>query len=156
MKGQIYSLCSATKNPWRLTGSDQLRIQLLTLQAQCSSWRPVLLLGGLSRSKPGDLHCSPLPWLALLINWHSILTQTTHKVLVSQLKSRLPSTILSFTAVSGYHTGASFQLLCSPVFSLLLPSSCPCCNLAELLPMKKEYSHCWVLIWLRHPNLNQV
>lgn len=37
------------KNPWTLAGSDQLKLQYLMLQAQCSSWRAVWLLGSLSR-----------------------------------------------------------------------------------------------------------
>lgn len=50
----------------------------------------------MNRSKTWDSHCSPLPRLTLLINWHSILSQTRHRTLVSQWKYRLPGTILFY------------------------------------------------------------
>lgn len=80
----------------------------------------------------------PVPRLAPLISQYSILTQTTHQILVSQFKNRLPGTILPFPAVFGLHIGSLFQPLFPLVFRLSLPSSCPCCSVAEYLPVRKR------------------
>ena len=63
----------------------------------------------------------PVPRLALLISQRSVLTQTTHRIVVSQFKNRLSGTILAFPAVYRLHIGSLFQALFPPIFSLSLP-----------------------------------
>lgn len=79
----------------------------------------------------------PIPRLAPLISRHSILTQKTHRILVSQFKNRPSGTILPFPAVSGLRIGSLFQPLFPAAFSLSLPS-CPRCSVAEYLPVRKR------------------
>lgn len=92
----------------------------------------------MSRNKKWGFAVLPLPRLAPLTSQHSVFTQTTHQILVSQFKNRPSSTILPFPAVSGLRISSLFQPLCLLVFSLLLSSSCPRCSVAEYLPVPKR------------------
>lgn len=94
--------------------------------APCGSWRPVLLVGSLSRingqkQKMGTCTVLSIPWLALLIRRHSSFTQTTHQILVSQFKNRPSGTILPFSTVSGSLIGSFISTSLSPrLFSFAL------------------------------------